>query len=109
MSVIVLTDSWLDSYFQDVIHLTAQRAEVKDREWKSAIELLGELELSRPTINSKLRQYIAIYKQWFQDSKEFNQKLLDGTLTQEDKNKSISHVFARNDARNELLNELART
>jgi len=106
VSVTFLSESWMQSYLQDVTRLTAQRVGVPDPEWKSPIELLAELDGSHPAVTQKLRHFFNIYQQWFYDSKDFNEKLLAGTLTQEDKDRALTRMFARDEARQQLLEEV---
>lgn len=106
MSFAVLDDSWLESYFQQMIRLVAGRVGIADLEWKSSIELFDELDRTRPATAAQLRVFFTAYKQWFDDAKEFNQKVLDGNLSEQDRKKALSHIFARDDARQELLKTL---
>jgi len=108
VSVTILSESWMQSYLQDVTRLTAQRAGIADSEWKSPLELLAELDSSQPSVTSKLRHFFEVYERWFYDSKDFNEKLLIGSLTQEDKERALSRMFARDEAREALIAELSR-
>jgi exonuclease I len=106
MHVVELTEAWLQTHFHDVIRQTAQRVGLKNLEWKSSLEQLQEIEAIRPTVNEKLREFFVVYERWFSATKDFNQKLLDGTLTQQDKAQAIDCTVERDAARQALIKEI---
>jgi hypothetical protein len=108
MHIAELSESWLQSYLNDVTRLAAQQSGLKDSEWKSPLELIQELETARPNIVKALREFFVVYRRWFDDSREFNQKLLNGTLKQSDRTTSIDLIVARDQARETLVREVRK-
>lgn len=108
MHIAELSEAWLQSYLNDVTRLAAQRSGLKDSEWKSPLELIQELETTKPNVVKALREFFVVYRRWFDDSREFNQKLLNGTLKQSDKKTSIDLIVARDQAREALVREVRK-
>lgn len=59
-----LTPEFADSYFSELIRLIAQQLGIAEWEWKSAREILEELNMNFPKTHAALLRFFEVYRNW---------------------------------------------
>jgi len=103
-----ITQQDLHVFYQQVHQNVAKQLGIKDYEWKSADELVDEIQKTNSVVATTLQSFITAYESWFNVHKDIDNEGTAGHLTPEQNAMLMAAIEARDSARQKVIDELSK-
>lgn len=96
----------LYTFYQQLFMTVAKRLKISDYEWKSALELLNEMQKVDSLVADKLLSFVDTYQVWYNVHVEIDESGNSGNLTASQSFDLANAITNRDTTRENLLQEL---
>jgi len=93
-------------FYQQLFMTVAKRLNISDYEWKSAVELISEIESIDQIVANKITLFIDSYQEWYSVHEEIDESGNVGNLTAKQSFNLAKAIENRDATRTSLLQEL---